>query len=318
MASNPKRKRVVCTIEQKLNVLQRLDKGESVAKLASEIGVGITTIKDWRKNRKDLESFCLTVEGEKAVKNRRTLKKPKLEVLDDAVWVWFCQERCKGTPLSGPIIKEKAFQLHKKLGGDESDSTASEGWLHRWKNRHGVRQVCISGEKLSADDDASREFIEKFDKIISENDLSANQLYNVDETGLNHKMLPKKTLASTNETVAGTKLAKNRLTIATCSNASGDHKLPLFVIGKSKKPRAFKNINMETLPVYYRAQKSAWMDCFLFKEWFFDAFVPAVKKYLKAKNLPIRAILLLDNAPSHPSEDELQDDDIKAMFLPPT
>lgn len=189
------------------------------------------------------------------------------------------------------FVKEKAVKLFEKLGGDVETFQASEGWFHRWKLRHGIRHVVIAGEKLSADDDAAKDFVEKFLKLVSDSNLVAEQVYNVDETGLNYKMLPKSTLASKNEPVLGTKLAKDRLTIATCSNARGSHKLPLFVIGKSKKPRAFKNLNMATLPVYYRNQSSAWMDCALFKEWFFLEFVPAVKKHLKSKNLPLRAVL---------------------------
>ena len=104
-------------------------------------------------------------------------------------------------------------------------------------------------------------------------------------------MLPKSTLAAKNETVLGTKLAKDRLTIATCSNASGSHKMPLFVIGKSKRPRAFKNVNLAALPVYYRHQSSAWMDSQLFKEWFFDAFIPAVKKTFKIKKFTCSSCL---------------------------
>lgn len=34
------------------------------------------------------------------------------------------------------------------------------------------------------------------------------------------------------------------------------HKLPGFVIGKSVKLRAFKNLNVSSFPVYYRVQKS--------------------------------------------------------------
>lgn len=117
--------------------------------------------------------------------------------------------------------------------------------------------------------------------------------------------------------MARTKLIKYRLTIAPCSNADGTHKLPLFVIGKSKKPRAFKNINLSSLPVYYRNQKSTWMDCNLFNSWFIDEFVPSVENDLNQKKLPVRAVLLLDNAPSHPSEEELLKGDIKAIFLPP-
>lgn len=76
------------------------------------------------------------------------LKKPKLELVDEALWVWFCQERRKGTPLSGPIGKEKAVKLYEKLGGTLDKFNASDGWLHRWKKRHGIRHVIIVGEKL--------------------------------------------------------------------------------------------------------------------------------------------------------------------------
>lgn len=49
----------------------------------------------------------------------------------------------------------------------------------------------------------------------------------------------------------------------------------------------------------------------------FYEFVPTVKKHLKSKNLPAQAVLLLDNATSHPSESALKKGKIKAMFLPP-
>ncbi|KAF2899297.1 hypothetical protein ILUMI_06877 [Ignelater luminosus] len=311
-----KRKHVTLSLNEKLAVLQRLDKGESLQKIAKELNVGVTTIKDWRKNWKDIESYTVAIDSENALKNRKTLRKPKLELLDNALWMWFCQERRKGTPISGPIIKEKAIALHKKVEAG-SEFAASEGWIDRWKTRHGVRFVSISGEKLSADAEAAKEFSVKFQEIVEENELLPCQVYNIDETVLNYKMLPNKTLAASNETVAGTKLIKDRLTIAPCSNGDGSHKLSLFVIGKYKKPRAFKNINLSSLPVYFRNQKSAWMDYHLFKSWFFDEFVPSVEKDLKQKKLPVRALLLLDNAPSYPSEEDLVKGDIKAIFLPP-
>jgi hypothetical protein len=96
------------------------------------------------------------------------------------------------------------------------------------------------------------------------------------------------------------------VTVAACSNASGTHKLSLFVIGTSHKPRAFKNLNLSSLPVYYRAQKSVWMDATLFRVWFHEEFVPAVSRHLKSRNLPEKALLVLDNAPSHPNESELK------------
>lgn len=54
----------------------------------------------------------------------------------------------------------------------------------------------------------------------------------------------------------------------------------------------------------------------IFRQWFKQEFVPAVEKYLAENNLPRKAILILDNAPCHPANEELQDGDIKALFLP--
>lgn len=102
-----------------------------------------------------------------------------------------------------------------------------------------------------------------------------------------------------------------------CANASGTHKLRLAVIGKSKNPRAFKNV--KTLPVDYYNQKAAWMDRVIFKKWFFDKFIPQVKTYLQENNLPPKAVLLLDNAPSHPDVEQLKsaDGNIFVAYFPP-
>ena len=66
------------------------------------------------------------------------------------------------------------------------------------------------------------------------------------------------------------------------------------------------------------AQKNAWVDSEIFADWFHKEFVPAVK-HLSGKSLPVKALLLLDNAPAHPDESVLisSDKSIKAVFLPP-
>ena len=49
----------------------------------------------------------------------------------------------------------------------------------------------------------------------------------------------------------GFKQANDRLTVLGCTNATGTHKLKP-VIGKSVKPRCFKHVNMDALPVIYK------------------------------------------------------------------
>lgn len=46
---------------------------------------------------------------------------------------------------------------------------------------------------------------------------------------------------------------------------TGKDKLPLLIIGKSKRPRCFKGV--KTLPVNYACNTKAWVTKKLFKGW---------------------------------------------------
>ncbi|GFU06603.1 jerky protein homolog-like [Trichonephila clavipes] len=185
-----KRKHSTLTLKDKLEVLKRLDKGEGVTKLATEFNVGKAIICDWRKNRRKLEQYCANSSGE-TLENRQTAKQSLYDKVDNALHIWFTQERQRGIPLSGPIIQEKAIQLNKLMNGDSSFS-ASIGWLDRWKKRHGVRQLTITGEKLSSDFDAAKEYVTTFANLIAEGNYSPQQIYDANETGLNLRALPKR------------------------------------------------------------------------------------------------------------------------------
>ena len=303
-----KRKRVVITIEQKIEAVKQVENGRLLRNVAADYGVGVSTVSDWVKAKPKFEEHL------SKIPKRKTMKKAEYEKLNKVLFLWFTQQRTKGMPLSGPILQEKAKMLAEMLGEDGKGFNASSGWLDRFKNRYGIRQLNLSGEKLSADQDAVNVFKTEFEDFIE--GLTKDQIFNADETGLNFKMLPKKSLASMQENTApGHKMNKERITVLACANASGTLKLPLMCIGKSRNPRALKNVKPNALPVYYRAQKSAWMSSDLFEEWFKKQFVPIVEKFLVSKGLPRKAILLIDNAPTHPHQ--LRSGDIVVRFLPP-
>lgn len=80
---------------------------------------------------------------------------------------------------------------------------------------------------------------------------------------------------------------------------------------------------MQELPVIYYSSQKAWFNAQIFSDWFFNNFVPEVRKYqaevLKIAPENIKAILILDNAPAHPSIEKLcsRDGRIKCLMLPP-
>ena len=169
---------------------------------------------------------------------------------------------------------------------------------------------------MSANKETVGDFKSSLSQLIEDEGLVLSQVYNCDETGFYWKALLSKTLASRKEEKApGYKVRKERVTILACANATGDHKLRLTMVGKAKNPRALKGLSPGAFPLKYTHQKSAE----IFQDCFFHEFIPATADYLRAKNLPVKALLLMDNAPSHPSIQLLQSQDgnIKCLFLPP-
>lgn len=73
---------------------------------------------------------------------------------------------------------------------------------------------------------------------------------------------------------------------------------------------------MSSIPVYYRAQKSPWMDSYLFKEWFVTELVPEVKMHLTSLKIPIKAVLVVHNAPTHSDIVRCEDKKKTLYFLP--
>ena len=88
-------------------------------------------------------------------------------------------------------------------------------------------------------------------------------------------------------------------------NATGE-KLPIFVIGKSKRPHCFKNV--KSLPCQYIAQKKSWMDSKIFEDW-----VRKIDRKIYTDGRKIA--LIIDNCPAHPPVSDLTN--IQLIFLPP-
>ena len=136
--------------------------------------------------------------------------------------------------------------------------------------------------------------------------------------------MPRRTFITAEEKkLPGHKPMKDRLTLALCANASGDLKVKPLLVYCSENPRVFKKhkILKERLQVMWRANGKAWVTRQFFIEWVNLVFGPAVKKYLLEKGLPLKCLLVLDNAPGHPPnlQDDILDEFnfIKVLYLPP-
>ena len=69
-SSSTKRKRVTLTIEQKLDILKKLDQGSTMSSIATEFGVGKSTVFDIKNSREKIIKFAGEAQDHSSLKNR--------------------------------------------------------------------------------------------------------------------------------------------------------------------------------------------------------------------------------------------------------
>jgi len=113
-------------------------------------------------------------------------------------------------------------------------------------------------------------------------------------------------MAFKNETCSGGKVSKERLIVQLCCNMIGEFECPL-VIGKAKRLRAFKKLDVNKFPVDWCWNKKAWMTTQIMTGWLmkFD------KQMIKNKR---KVLLFVDNAAPHP---HLKLQNFELVFFPP-
>ncbi|GBO31183.1 Tigger transposable element-derived protein 1 [Araneus ventricosus] len=252
--------------------------------------------------------------------------------MEKLLMVWVTEKQLKDDTLTQGIICEKARAIYGDLliqiprtstdEASEDSFKASRGWFDNFRKRTGIHSVVRHGEAASSDVKATEDYLKTFSELIEANGYIPQQVFNCDETGLFWKKMPNRTYITAEEKIMpGHKPMKDRLTLALCANASGDCKIKPLLVYHSENPRAFKShkIFKEKLQVMWRANPKAWVTRQFFVQWVNLVFGPSVKKYLQENNLPIQALLVLDNAPAHPPnlEDDILEEFkfIKVLYL---
>ncbi|KAG8234429.1 hypothetical protein J437_LFUL014864 [Ladona fulva] len=266
------RKHKTLTLEDKIEIIKLIN-SDAIFKT---FGIGKSTAGDIKKNKDSIMKFVSTTESGSKV--RKTMKTADNVALENAVYLWFIQQRRLHVPLSGEMICEEALLFHRQMTEGDEGFVVSKGWLDRFKHHHGIRRLKIIGEKVS--------------------NLQWRRI-----RALFWRMLPDKTLADLNEKVApGRKVIKARITFMPCANVTNIRFLCLL----SEQPKN-PEPSSQSRSLYVNVGKKKTLGAHESCSW--SEFVPAVRQHMKSVNLPQQPLLLLDNCPGHPSAEELCTDD---------
>jgi len=279
------KKRTRLTFRKKLNLLERLENRqthETVESIASQFKVQKSmaydlirkseVLKEKVKSGINLNMTCL-----------RTTDSGKM--IDRAVIDFVATARAARYPLSGVELQQTAIELAKEM--NIQGFRASRGWLQKLQKRYKLKFRVYSGEGAAVDQDA----VENFRLLLKDTckDYCPRDIYNMDETGLQFKLVQQKSIAGSGK-LQGDKPVHDRVTVVFAVNALGEKEQPM-VIGTAQNPQCFRRRGKPQGITWVKGKK-AWMNRELFRN-----FIVSLNAKMVAEGRHI--LLFLDNAPTH-------------------
>ena len=312
-----KKERKAIDLNTKMMVIRQREGGKKVNVIAHDLKLSHSTVSTILK---DKERIREAVKGSAPMQSTIITKQRTGPVheMEKLLYIWMEDQIQKRRPLSLFTMQTKArslFQTLKECVGEDycQEFVASTGWFRRFKKRFQFNNVRVTGEAMSSDEEGAHKFVDSLDELITDEGYLAEQIFNVDETGLYWKRMPECTYIQ--EEAKSMPGFKDRLTLLLGGNIAG-FKLKPFLIYHSENLCVLKDVNEHTLPVYFHSNRKAWMTQALFEDWFINCFIPEVREYCLKKAIPFKILLLLDNAPGHPPHLADFHPDVKVVFMP--
>ncbi|PNF29464.1 hypothetical protein B7P43_G04543 [Cryptotermes secundus] len=165
-------KRIKITLELKRKIIEKRERGVSVADLARTYNRSTSTICTILKNKDKIKEID-------ASKGVTRISAQRLRVLDDVerlLLIWINEKQLQGDTINENIICEKAkvmfADLVKKTPGSsmakEGAFKGSRGWFEKFKRRTGIHRVVGYSEAASSDTKAAENFIGDFKSLSEE------------------------------------------------------------------------------------------------------------------------------------------------------
>ena len=185
-----KRKRTALDIDQKQRIISYYDKTKSSQQQIANHFSTLWSMDIARRTVGDILSQRDKWLSDNTAK--RTKGHAKHTDLEQALWLWFSNKRAQNVVLTDEIVRAKAKDFGRELG--VIDFSYSNGWLHRFKQRHGISSHVLSGESAGVDPNLIADGRQRAMDIASM--YHPRDVFNMDETGLFFRMTPDRSLTT--------------------------------------------------------------------------------------------------------------------------
>lgn len=134
----------------KMDVFKKFEENPRTSKiaLAKHFNVPESTLRGILKNREAI--IVAHRECGNQSKKRCRIQGGKLEEFENVLLLWFKETRAAYIPVNVELLREKALQLSKSFKIE--NFSVSQGWIEKFKNRHGLTTRVLSGESASVNE----------------------------------------------------------------------------------------------------------------------------------------------------------------------
>ncbi|KAH8040253.1 hypothetical protein HPB51_009801 [Rhipicephalus microplus] len=139
---SPRGKYRTLPLKEKLAAIQEVDAGVKKTEVALKYGITKSTLTTILKAKDKLQN-----NASRFAPDRKRLREAAYPDLENAVLLRLKRARSSNLPINGPILREKAEELSLRLGIE--DFKCSDGWISRFKERHGLSFKTTEGDDES-------------------------------------------------------------------------------------------------------------------------------------------------------------------------
>lgn len=165
-AKPPRRKRNDLTLKQKYELIKESQKNRTltVRELTEMYKCGKTQVYQILKDKAAIIERYEANATENLCRSLRESRKSPFAEINDLLYQWFLVAVRKNIYPDGPTLCAQALEIAKRLQVD--DFKASNGWLEKWKARHNIKRMTISGESSEVSSKTADSWKERLPEII--------------------------------------------------------------------------------------------------------------------------------------------------------
>ena len=169
-APGKKKARKSITLEQKMDILRKYDRGELTAAIRNALNLPESTLCTIRKDREKITAAVKAGAGSCSTKVS-SVQSTIMVWMEKMVVKWMDHRKCQGLNVAFDDTKKvmECFNhLKQKETGPVPEFNTSTGWFYKFKTRYGFHNVKHSKEAKSANEDAAASYPNHLRAIIKE------------------------------------------------------------------------------------------------------------------------------------------------------